>query len=942
MPESAGTLADPVKKIEDKWKLVPAFLKVRGLVKQHIDSFDHFVNVEMKNIMNANSQIVSDADPSFYLKYKNIYVGSPEVEEGFNITRPVAPHECRLRDLNYAATIYVDVEYMRGSQLVCRNELPIGKLPIMLRSCKCALNGKTPAEQAKLYECPYDPGGYFIVRGQERVVLIQEQLQRNRMIVEISSKDDTPFCSVTSSTHERKSRTDLIMKANKFYLKHNSFSQPLPIAAVFKAMGVESDVEFVKMVGWDDRFAEQLVSSIEECRTQGIFTQQQALTHLGTKIRPSQFPGGYRRSTKAEEARELLHTVVLPNVPVVDWNFRPKAAYIGVMVRRVIMARLDGYVDDRDYYGNKRLEMPGQLVALLFEDLFKRFNSELKRVADMTIPKPRVTQFDIVKHVRQDLITTGLANAISTGNWTIKRFKMERVGVSQVLSRLSFIAAFGMMTRITSQFEKTRKVAGPRSLQPSQWGMLCPADTPEGESCGLVKNLALMTHVTTDIDTTSVIKLCYSNGVEHFNLLSAGELHASHNWQVFVNGQLLGVTADQEQLIKDMRNLRRKGDIHEFVSITRDERYNTVIIACDDGRLVRPYIIVENGKPRVTTDHIDQLAKGFRKFEDFLREGLIEYLDVNEMNDSIIAMYEKNINQQTTHLEIEPFTILGVCAGLIPYPHHNQSPRNTYQCAMGKQAMGTIGYNQRCRIDTLLYLLAYPQAPMVKTRTIELTGFEQLPAGQNAIVSVMSYSGYDIEDALVLNKASLDRGFGRCIVYKKQSVIMKRYANQTFDKIAGPTVDAQTRQPIFRHACLDADGIAAPGERVENRQVLVNKFVPVVTNLTATPTGEGPGAGESSAEFKEVPVSYKGLEPSYVERVILTSNQEESCLIKLLMRQTRRPELGDKFSSRHGQKGVVGLIVNQENVPFSDIGVCPDVIMNPHGYPSRMVKYFFM
>eukprot|EP00057_Strongylocentrotus_purpuratus_P016837 XP_011671311.1 PREDICTED: DNA-directed RNA polymerase III subunit RPC2 [Strongylocentrotus purpuratus] len=277
-----------------------------------------------------------------------------------------------------------------------------------------------------------------------------------------------------------------------------------------------------------------------------------------------------------------------------------------------------------------------------------------------------------------------------------------------------------------------------------------------------------------------------------------------------------------------------------------------------------------------------ELSQGFRCFEDFLREGLVEYLE-------------------TTHLEIEPFTILGVCAGLIPYPHHNQSPRNTYQCAMGKQAMGTIAYNQRNRIDTLMYLLAYPMAPLVKSKTIDLIGFDKLPAGQNAVVAVMSYSGYDIEDALILNKASVDR--------------------------------VSHGKPIWRHRILDADGVCAPGERVINKQVLLNKSMPVVNMnpLQASPTNQ-----PQQHDYREVPITYKGTADSYIEKVLVTSNPEEAFLFKVLLRQTRRPEIGDKFSSRHGQKGVCGLIVQQEDMPFDERGICPDIIMNPHGFPSRM------
>ncbi|RXG54706.1 DNA-directed RNA polymerase III subunit RPC2, partial [Armadillidium vulgare] len=397
---------------------------------------------------------------------------------------------------------------------------------------------------------------------------------------------------------------------------------------------------------------------------------------------------------------------------------------------------------------------------------------------------------------------------------------------------------------------------------------------------------------------------------------------------------ILGVTVCPEKVVKIFRYMRRNNLISGFVSIYLHTKHKCVYISSDGGRLCRPYIIVEDRKPLVKQEHINKLQRGLMSFEDFLHQGLIEYLDVNEENDSNVAMYEKDIANITTHLEIEPFTILGVCAGLIPYPHHNQSPRNTYQCAMGKQAMGTIGYNQRNRIDTLLYNLVYPHRPLVKTRTIELINFEELPAGHNAMIAVMSYSGYDIEDAVILNKASLDRGYGRCIVYRNARTTVKRHANQTSDKVEGPIMEKMkdgTIRPLYKHRVIENDGIAAVGAPAEPRQTLINKHMPTVTNFSPEENKE-----RAPVEYKDTPISHKGPGTMYVEKVMLCSDSDEFNMIKILLRQTRRPELGDKFSSRHGQKGVTGLIVNQEDLPYSDMGLTPDMIMNPHGFPSRM------
>lgn len=894
--------------------------------------------------MLANQKIDSDIDPTFYFKYTDIYVGEPKIEENM-IAYDVTPQECRLRDLTYSAPIYVDVEYVRGRQIVLRKGVMIGRVPMMLRSGHCVLSKqKTEEEFARVGECPLDPGGYFVVRGSEKVILVQEQLSKNRILVDFDRKG-LESAQVTSSTHERKSKTYVGQKNGKFYLRHNSLAEDVPIVVALRALGAVSDQEILQMIGTDrPEYLETFAASLEEAARLKVFTQLQALEWIGPKVRLARrmpmTPGGPLgpRKTPSEEARELLIDVILAHVLVQPLDLMPKALYLALMTRRVIQAmnKIVG-IDDRDYVGNKRLELAGQLLALLFEDLFKRLNGELKRSFDKVLGRQnRAQEFDAVRalQLQTSLITGGFERAISTGNWSVKRFKMERAGITQVLSRLSYVAALGMMTRITSQFEKTRKVSGPRSLQPSQWGMLCPADTPEGEACGLVKNLALLTHVTTDEEEAPLVRVTFMLGGQDLAVVPSSEYYRPDAWIIWLNGVCIALHHDPAKFVSSFRSLRRAGLISPFVGLHQTEAQRAIHISSDSGRVCRPLIIVDRrtGQPRLHSGHMTELEAGKRSFEDCLKDGLIEWVDVNEENDAYIAVYEKDIHPgKTTHLEIEPFTVLGAVAGLIPYPHHNQSPRNTYQCAMGKQAIGSIGYNQLDRIDTLLYLMVYPHQPMVKTRTIELINYDRLPAGQNATVAVMSYSGYDIEDALILNKGSLDRGFGRCMVMKKASTTLRKYANGAYDRVVAPTPDPATGQIPQRFEVLEADGIGGVGERLLTGQIYVNKQMPA----TSAGSSSVPGTSAATVDYKAAPLSYKNPLPAFLDKVLLTSSDDQ-VLIKALIRQTRRPELGDKFSSRHGQKGVCGLIVESVDLPFSDQGIVPDIIMNPHGFPSRM------
>jgi DNA-directed RNA polymerase III subunit RPC2 len=677
----------PVGSLKDKWRLMPYFLRLRSLLTQHIDSFDHFIEHEMQQIVQLPSarEIRSEHDPKFYLRYEACWVGEPSVEEDSYASKKATPFQCRLRDCTYSAPIYVNVRYTRARQIVVKRNVIIGRIPIMLRSKKCLLRDKTEDELAAMKECPHDPGGYFIIKGVEKVILIQEQLSKNRVILEEDGKGSVT-ASITSSTHERKSKAYVLIKNDKVYLKNNTLGDDIPIVVVFRAIGVETDMEMVQLIGSEPELINAIALSMEEPNRLNIKTQMQALRYIGQKIRSRSSPlsgGSYFRRPHApeDEAREVLANVVLSHIPVENFDFRQKAIYIGHVVRRVLLVHLGKMpLDDKDYYGNKRLELAGNLLSLLFEDLFKTFNKDLKRQADLVLSKPsRAQVFDVTKTIRQDTITNGFITAIATGNWVLKRFRMDRAGVTQVLSRLSYMSALGMMTRINSQFEKTRKVSGPRSLQPSQWGMLCPADTPEGEACGLVKNLALLAHITTgEDDTGPVERLCRDLGVEDVKRLTGHEIQAT--FIVFLNGLILGVHSRPQELVLDLRTMRRNGLLGEFVSVYLHEEQKAVHIATDGGRVCRPLVIVDGKtrQPKLKQCHVEGLVLGTMTIQDLLRNGIVEYVDCNEENNTLIAVTERDLEVairqqgqdkeglQYTHLEVDPFTILGVVGGIIP------------------------------------------------------------------------------------------------------------------------------------------------------------------------------------------------------------------------------------------------------------------------------------
>ena len=962
---------------EDSWKVISAYFSQHGLVSQQIGSFNQFVGNNIKEIVDENKVLKIEMDPSYKrnaepityeLNFGDVKIAAnPQIlESNEKINKQLFPNEARVRNLDYLSDLSVEafLKEKKGEDsderiLGKKQTYPIGKIPIMIRSKYCSLNNKTDIQRIELRECEFDQGGYFIIGGGEKVIVAQERMATNFVYV-FNKKEQSGFswqAEVRSSldgsnrppvqfavkiakknTHMQNDLGGLIT-ARIPYIKSD-----VDIVILFRALGLESDKDIIDYIVFDESdnsFKELLRPSIE-LFSSDYKDKDECLEYLGNRATKGTADSREKRIKRAEE---ILRKDMLSHVSIERGAESKKAFFIGYMIYRLGNCALGrAFGDDRDHYGKKRLDMSGVLLTGIFRQYFRNFLKSVESNIKDKLKNDKTGRINLEDVFDTNIITNGMKYALATGNWGKNRVGVVlKTGVAQVLQRLTFMSSLSHLRRLNTPLEKTGKITKPRQLHNTHWGMLCPAETPEGQACGLVKNLSLMAFVSVGTPSKLIQKdLDEIPDFQKLSELSPESIRGKS--KIFINGSWVGITNNPEDIMERLVGQRRKACISKEISIVNNFMNKEIRIYTDSGRSLRPLFVVEkyknennetSSKLKITKQNIRDLTDQKMKFDDLVDNGVIEFLDVEEEESSMIAMKITDLVNNRhycttyTHCEIHPAMILGVAASIIPFPDHNQSPRNVYQSAMGKQAIGIYSTNFNMRMDTLSYLLFYPQKPLVVTQSMEFLKFKALPAGINAIVAIMCYTGYNQEDSVIMNQSSIDRGLFRSAffrTYTSEQRIESKLKNEQFEV---PDRRQVSKYRMGNYGKLDCEGLIPPGTKVRGDDIIIGK-----TGLIQyDEDDEKAGIIKRKTDLSE---AIRPSEEGTIESVMLTTNRSGYTIAKVKCRSVRIPQIGDKFASRHGQKGTIGMTYRQEDMPFSMEGITPDIIVNPHAIPSRM------
>ena len=907
---------------QEHWDVMKSFFAEEGLVKQHLDSYNDFVQNTLQHIIDEIRGIQIETPGRTYdIKFGTIEVDKPRVVEVDGTVRSVYPRETRIRNLTYSAPLYLDIilDDEGRETLECVN---IGNLPIMVKSDLCLLSKHTPEELIRIGEDPKEVGGYFIVNGSERVIVSLEDLAPNRVLIETDNRGSRPVYrgKVFSTTVGFRARIEMALKAKgEMVISIPGVPVPVPFVILMRALGVETDRKVAEMVSLDTDILNELETSFSDAAD--AQTIEDAILYIGNRV-----AFGQVREFRLKRAETIIDRNLLPHIGREPTDRLDKAIFLGEMASRIIELKFGRREeDDKDHLKNKRTKLAGPLLAELFRSAFWSLYRDMRyQFRRMSTRRKGVL---ISAAVRPGIISSRVQHALATGNW-----RRGRVGMTQLLDRTTTLSTLSHLRRLQSPLSRSQPNFEARDLHSTHWGRLCPNETPEGANCGLVKNLALMASISvgTDPEKRTLLYLGVTPAKD------ADEKLRHEGAKLFVEGYLLGYTTLPDQLVDTVREMRWRGEISGEVNIAYYSDHNEIYVNCDEGRIRRPLVLVREGKPLLKARHVRNIQQGRWQWSDLIREGIIEYIDAEEEENALIATDNTKVTEEHTHMEICSYAILGVTASIIPFPEHNQSPRNTYQAAMAKQAPGMYALNFRDRTDTRGHLLHYPQKPLAQTRPMEIMGFNDRPAGQNYVVAVLSSNGYNMEDAIIFNKSSIERGLGHSSFYRIYKAVCKQYLGGAKDRLTLPEPGIRGYHGAESYRMLEEDGLISTEAQVKGGDILIGKTSPPRFSE------EYRGFEIRGPQLRDSSIAVRPTEQGVVDSVFVTKDIEGSHLVKVKVRSHRIPELGDKFVSRHGQKGVIGMVIPQEDMPFSAHGTVPDIMINPHAFPSRMTVGQFL
>ena len=953
--------------------------------RHHINSYDQFLRKDMPAIIRAQNPVlllkdlIDDKDNTYRYKVEifiggedgsHIEIGTPTVSlQNTEEVRILFPNEARLRNLTYASTVYADILVkITYTELATRDtpqiltppifeKYPLFKIPIMLHSSYCVLHNKPSEFLRQAGECPQDHGGYFVVGGSEKVLVTIQEQAFNTLYITPQNVD--PKVKIFSSISCLHPQTRIVKRVAIAYLRREETIQvalpfvrkSIPLFVLFRALGFQSDEEILRLIYPDFETPE---AKLMLPKLQPTIIDGYPFTNTHTAI------NYIKTLTKGFGVVHVLD--IIRNQMFIHMSNDPttQALFLADCVRKILRVN-EGFDSktDRDDTRNQRCLTSGFLVQQLFSNSYKVWRKAFTLAIDREYEANKGALYrganfrnifqpgNAAKIFAQGMLTDSIMRGFK-GKWGTGLGE-DKAGVLQALSRLSYCDFISHCRRVILQFDTTMKDTGPRKLHPSQYGYFCTNETPSGGSIGITKNLSVLAGISTAAELPEFKLWLNTKGRVSQPQDLTNEQRAIFV-PVYINNGLFGYTAKPQLLNLTLKAFKRSGCLPYSVSITFSIRERRVQIFMDEGRPLRPLIWIGEGyidkiKTLPTwrdliigrlparaqtgldaTDFFDPLDKS-KILEDYIGAlkpytGAIEYVDPYEQNESYIANYPEYINPETTHMEVHPSTILSIMTSLIPFPHHNQSPRNQLSCSQSKQGISMYTTNWQNRFDNMAHVICYGEAPLSRTIYTNYLGEGRMPYGSNIILAIACWTGYNQEDGIVMNYDALQRGLFRTIAYRSYSAFEEDDdLAHTKTRFGNPaTIPAwKDLRPGLNYSKLDERGIIREGEYCDENTVIVGSYM---TSELGT--------------IKDASVTPQVWTTGRVEKIAITVNNSGLRLIKIRIVQDRIPELGDKFSNRHGQKGTIGALLRGHDMPRTNNGIVPDMIMNPHAIPSRM------